>query len=564
MKFHHKIFFIGALVCFVLIILSANILYITPGKDFSITILHTNDTHGIVSHEPYLKTLADNKKKAGENVLLMSAGDVFHGQLIASLSKGLSILKIMNEVGCDYLAPGNHDFNFELIRVKELEAQANFKILSANITNKSDGQATFKPYDIKEIDGVKIGIFGLTTPETLVKTSGVKSVSQLNFENPIEAAKKTVAQLKSEGCKIIIAITHLGLCKSTTDLNVPSDNLARNVPDIDLIIDGHSHTVLKNGLKVGNTLIAQAGKHGENIGVVNIELKDDILSESAYLINLSEDKSIAPNQNILKIIQNENKKIEAIASEKIRTIDFDLEGERENVRKNETNLADLITDAMLSETNADLAIINGGTIRASIKSGEVTKEDIFMIMPFENLLTIQKVKGTTILEALEHGVSQYPKCFGGNVHVSGIKFKFDDKQELGQKVFDVYFTKNNEKLNPDKEYILALNEFMVDGGDGYDMFEEKKDYCEYDSMTDVLIKYIQNLDDFKIYEKMQNRIKVQKKYNTLKNISSYTVQKGDTLYKIALRFKTTWPKLAQINSIKNPDLIYPGNIIKIS
>ncbi len=551
---------------FLATIMSANIFYVASAKDFSLTIFHTNDSHGTVSHEPYLKTLVDTQKSAGQNVITISAGDIFHGQLIASLSKGSSIVKIMNAVGYDYIAPGNHDFNYELEGLLNLQAQANFKILAANITDKSNGKLIFKPYEIKEIDGVKIGIFGIATPETLVKTSGIVSVSKLNFKDPVEVSKNIVKELKDNGCKIIIAITHLGLDKSSEDKN-RSDNLAENVDGIDLIIDGHSHTVLENGLKIGKTLIAQTGEHGKNIGVVNLELKDDLISESAYLINMEENMDIIPDENVLDVIENENEKVDELASQKVCDVDFDLDGERDHVRKNETNLTNLVTDAILNKTGADLVMINGGTIRTSLKKGAITKKDILQVLPFTNFIVTIKVKGSTILKALEHGVGEYPANFGGMAQIAGINFKFDPSQKKGERVFDVYFDKTNEKLDLEKEYVLATNQFMLDGGDGYDMFVDKKDYRQYNSIEEALMNYMTS-NDISSYAKVKERKTIANKPNTVLENNSvdnniYTVQKGDSLWKIAQKFKTTWQKLAKINSIKNPRLIYPGQVLKI-
>lgn len=557
MNSKQKHLFVGAISCLLLLILSASVIYTTSAKDFSLTILHTNDTHGIVSQEPYLKTLADSKKQNGENVLIISAGDIFHGQLIAQLSKGLTIAKIMNCTGYDYIAPGNHDFNYEVSGLKNIEAQANFKILASNVKNKSDGSNVFTPYDIKIIDGVKIGIFGLATPETLVKTSGRESITKLDFEDPIENAKKIVKQLKQQDCKIIIAITHLGLYDSS-DSNYKSDYLAQNVPDIDIIIDGHSHTALQNGLYVKNTLIAQTGEHGKNIGIVNLSIKDGKLEKNAHLINSDEYTKVTPDAEILQIIQNENKKIENLVNEKICTINFDLDGERQNVRTRETNLTDLITDAILDKTQADLVLINSGTVRGSIKAGTITKGDVYKILPFTNFVVkLEKVKGSTILKAIEHGVSQYPKASGSNIQVAGIKFKFDPNQKENEKVFDVRFIKNNQEINSNAEYNLAINQFMIDSGDGYDMFTEKYNCQQYGTLENILIDYMQNLESFEKYSKVQNRIHVQTK------TQKYTVKKGDSLYKIAKRFGTTWQKLATYNAIKNPRLIFPGNIISI-
>jgi len=553
--------------CFLALFVCLNINFSVLAKDFSLTVFHTNDSHGNVGHEAYLKTLAEQKKQNGENVLILAAGDLFHGQLIASLSSGTSIVKIMNEVGYDYVAPGNHDFNYDLSGLENLISMANFKVLAANIINRSDNSYTLTPYDIKEFDGVKIGIFGLATPETLEKTSGMKSLEVTEFKKPVETAQKIVDELKSKGCEIIIAVTHLGLDKSSLDEN-RSDNLAKMVDGIDLIIDGHSHTVLENGLKINNTLIAQTGEHGNNIGVVNLKLNDDGLSKNAYLINVEKNKNnnIIPDKNVLEVINQENKKIEALTSQKVTEIDFDLDGERSHVRKGETNFSDLLADALFYKTGSDLVIINGGVIRSTIKAGAITVGDVYKSFPFENIIVTQKVKGSEILKALEHGVSQYPEDFGATVQVAGINFKFDPNKEAGSRVFDVYFLKDNQPLDINKEYVLTTDDFILDGGDGYNMFVKNKTYKEIGPLQDLLIDYMTE-SDLSVYSKKENRIQIGSKPDSnlnLDNNFSYRVQRGDTLWNIALKFNTTWQKLAYINKINNPDLIYSGTLLKVS
>ena len=540
-------------------------------KDFSLTVIHTNDSHGTVSHEPYIKTLAEQKKNNGENVLILSAGDLFHGQLIASLSRGESIVNIFNMVGYNYITAGNHDFNYGLDRLKEIESQGKFKILVSNVVDKATGANIFLPYDIKEIDGLKVGIFGLSTPETLAKTSGRKSLEGTEFLSPIETAKKIVNELKSQGCKIIIAITHLGLDDATLYEN-RSNSLAENVPEIDLIIDGHSHTELKNGLKVNNTLIAQTGEHGNNIGVVELKFSDSeknnsVLEKTAYLIKMSDNKDILPNKNVLNVIEEENKKIESFASKKVGKIEFELDGKREHVRTVETNFFDLLTDAILEKTKSDLVILNGGIIRDSIQAGEITVGDIYKSLPFENTMITQNIKGREILKALEYGVSQYPNVFGGNLQVGGIKFKFDPNKRAGERIYDIYFLDSGEKFDLDKEYNLATTKFTFEGGDGYDMFTKNESYTEYNSPQEMLIEYIKN-NDLEKYREVQDRIVAQKQNQERKNDLAkpieYKIKKGDTLWKISLRFKVSLDKLIKLNKIKNPDLIYPNHILKIS
>lgn len=505
-------------------------------KDFSLTVIHTNDSHGTVSHEPYIKTLAEQKKNNGENVLILSAGDLFHGQLIASLSRGESIVNIFNTVGYDYITAGNHDFNYGLDRLKEIESQGNFKILVSNVVDKATGENIFLPYKIKKINGVKVGIFGLSTPETLAKTSGRKSLEGTEFLPPIETAKKIVKELKSQGCKIIIAITHLGLDDATLYEN-RSDSLAENVPEIDLIIDGHSHTELKNGLEVNNTLIAQTGEHGNNIGVVELKLKKRGkkyvgLEKNAYLIKMSEQQDILPDENVLNMIEEENKKIEEFTSEKIGEIGFELDGKREHVRTIETNFFDLLTDAISEETKSDLVILNGGMIRNSIQAGKITVGDIYKSLLFENTIITQNISGGEILKALEYGVSQYPNVFGGNLQVGGIKFKFDANKRAGERIYDIYFLDSGEKFDLDKEYNLATTKFTFEGGDGYDMFTKNESYTEYNSPQEMLIEYIKN-NDLEKYREVQDRIVVQEQKNDLEQVPENEIENDAVLEQVA-------------------------------
>ena len=278
------------------------------------------------------------------------------------------------------------------------------------------------------------------------------------------------------------------------------------VDGIDLIIDGHSHTVLENGLEINDTLIAQTGEHGKNIGVVDLNLNDSGLSKTAYLINVEENKNnIIPDKKVLEVINQENKKIESLTSQKVAETNFDLDGERGHVRKGETNFSNLLVDALFYNTDSDLAIMNGGVIRSTIKSGSITVGDIYKSFPFDNIIVTQKVKGEDILKALEHGVSQYPEDFGATVQVAGINFKFDPNKKAGSRVFDVCFLKDNHALDLNKEYILATDDFIIDGGDGYNMLTKNETYTELGSLQDVLIDYVTKIN-LGVYSQKENRI----------------------------------------------------------
>ncbi|WMJ79170.1 5'-nucleotidase C-terminal domain-containing protein [Clostridium sp. MB40-C1] len=528
-----------------------------------VTVVHTNDTHSRVNEGKYdgmgfarIATEIKRLRNTNKNVLVLDAGDTLHGQTISTLNKGESIIKILNTIGYDAMAPGNHDFNYGQNRLVELSKMAKFPIISANIFKK-DGSSLLTPYIIKEIDGVKFGIFGLSTPDTTYMTNP-KNVEGLTFEDPVKTSEKMVSELKGK-CDIIIALSHLGVQGDYSSIKV-----AEKVKGIDIIVDGHTHTTLPEGKLVNKTLIVQTGDYDKNLGEVNLLFKDGkIDSVKASLFNkeqgmqLKEDKDI---KAIIEKIENENKKITSVV---IGKTNVKLDGERGNVRTKETNLANLITNAILDATKADLVITNGGGIRASIDKGEITKGHVITVLPFGNYVVSKEVKGSDILAALEHGVRLYPKENGGFPQVAGITFKFDPKQPVGKRVF--YVKVNGKNLDLNKIYKLATNDFMAVGGDDYSMLAKGKTLAEMPGLDEIVMNYIQkhgvttvNVENrVQIANKVSPQPKPDPKPQPPKN-KVYVVTRGDTLYKIGKKFGVKYTDIAKVNKIKNVNLIYVG------
>lgn len=478
------------------------------GASTKFTIVHTNDVHARVGVEPYVAELVKQKKAANENIILLSAGDVLHGQTIATLSQGKNIVDIMNAVGYDAMVPGNHDFNYGSDRLLELQKSMRFPLLAANVTKKLTGGNAFKPYIIKEIDGVKIGIFGLTTPETATKTNP-NNVRTLDFRDGYSAARITAKELKDKGCNVVIALTHLGLDKETWYYNRSS--AVATVPGIDVIIDGHSHTELPNGMTVGSALIAQTGANGDNIGMVEVEVVNGkVKTKTAMLLKTPTEenpiKGLPPEKKVSDLIAKLNIENEKITSEVVGYTPVYLDGEREHARMQQTNLGDLITDAMIDATGAQIAVTNGGGIRASIKAGNITKGDVLTVLPFGNYVVVKQVTGAQLKEALEHSVSAYPELSGGFLHVSGIKFTFDPGRKVGSRVTTLTLA-DGTPIDPNKSYSLATNDFLADGGDGYDVLNNGASEVAYSALDEVLIKYIQRYPS-RISGAASNRITV--------------------------------------------------------
>lgn len=469
-----------------------------------IAIVHTNDTHARIKDNisfAKIPTIVQNLKDEGKEVLLLDAGDTLHGLPIATVSEGESIIEVMNAVGYDAMVPGNHDFNYGYDKLKDLKENANFNMIASNVVKK-DGIKDFEEYIIREINGVKVGIFGLATPETKYK-SHPDNTKGIEFTDPVETAKEMVTQLKNEGADIIIALSHLGMDDETAE-NERSTTVAQKVDGIDVIIDGHSHTTLPKGKVINGTLIAQTGEHNKNIGVVDITIKDEKIKKVAKLITSEEAESFEEDENVKAIIEKIEKEYEEKTSHVIGETKVRLDGEREKVRAGETNLANLITDIMLKAGEADVAITNGGGIRASIEAGKITMGDVIAVLPFGNYLVVKEVKGSDILDALEHGTSSYPELSGAFPQVAGMTYKLDLTKEVGDRVFDVKV--NGEPLNRNKTYKVATNDFMAAGGDGYTSLKGGKLIVELPGLDEIVAEGIR---DMKIVEgKLDRRMTV--------------------------------------------------------
>ena len=558
----------------------------------TLTILHVNDVHGNVAGDDEsiigfekLKTKVDELKAENPNVLLFNAGDTLHGTTLATVSKGESIVNLMDAVGFDAMVPGNHDFNYGYERLLELTRMAKFEILGSNIVKEADGTSDFEPYIIKEFEGLKVGIFGLATEETKVKSSP-KNTEGIKFASPLETAEKIVKELEKEKVDVIIALSHLGIDEES---DITSIVVAEKVKGIDIIVDGHSHSTLPEGKLVGDTLIVQAHEWSKNIGKVEVEIEDGkTIKKTAGLIDFEAAKNIIPDPAIkaeIEKIEETNKELlqRVIGKTKVK-----LDGEREVVRGNESNLGNLLTDALIKVTGADVAITNGGGIRDSVPAGDITVGDVLTVFPFSNYPVVIEVNGATLLEALEYGVDAYPEVAGKFPHVAGMSYKIDPNKEVGNRIVDLMI--KNEKIDLEKKYKLVTNDFMAIGGDGYEMFKGTPILAEYPLLSEVLADYIEELGEIEpvvegrvvgipkeevvevpVLEEeaavVEDARPVEESVEVVEKpaatVKKYLVKSGDVLWKIAKKFDTTWQKLAEFNELKNPHRIYVNQEILI-
>ena len=572
-----------SLVLVLLLILSSfSFVFAEDAETTKITIIHTNDTHarlvGTGTEIGFAKiaTLIKEAKAANPNTLVLDAGDTLHGMPLVNISKGINSLRVLEEAGYDYMTLGNHDFNYGYERLLELKDMSTIEMISANVLK--DGKPLFTPYVIKEIAGVKIGIFGLTTPETAYKTSPA-NVEGITFADSVETSKKMVEELDDQ-TDIIIALAHVGLDESSV---ITSKAIAENVEGIDIIIDGHSHTRLETGMLVNDVLIAQTGNYGQSLGYINIEVKDgEVVSKTAELLPAADTADVTPDADVEKKLEEIKAENEAEFSKVVAKTDVYLDGVRENVRTKETNLGNLSADAARTATGADIAFVNGGGIREDIPIGDITKGKVAAIFPFGNIIQVKKITGEDLLAMLEVSVKGYPAANGAFLQVSGITFAFDPAKEEGAKVSDVIV--GEKPLDLAAEYSVAVNDFMAIGGDGYDMLKEYPVAAEFGTYEEIFGNYLNT--NGTAGSDVSGRIKVLETVveepapvepqpveepapvvpapvEPAPAEVTYIVIPGDVLWKIAEKYNLTYQELADYNNITNPHLIYPEQVLKV-
>ena len=472
----------------------------------TIKVFHTNDSHsrakevvdsktGELTNIGFarFKTFIDSQQADGK--LILDAGDTFHGMPFATIENGNSIAKILKAVGYDAISPGNHDFNYGYERLDVLSYRAGVKPLAANVT--IGGKNAFDKYMIKDIDGVKVGVFGLATPDTAYKTNP-KNVVGLEFgdkESLIALSQEMTDTLREKGCDVVIALCHLGVDPTS---EVMSSDIANGVKGIDLIVDGHSHTELNN-YKVGDTYIASTGNYLENVGMVTIKVKNgEVLSVEPKLYSAKDLKNIPEDSKVKSIVDRIDENQKSILNVVIGKTPITLDGQRETNRGGHTNLGRLIASAMLEETGADIALTNGGGIRATIEKGDVTKGDVINVLPFGNYIVTKQVKGQDIIDALNHGMKFGAGSFP---HFAGMTVEAKKMESVGEngvtitkgKVLSVLV--DGKPINPNATYTLATNDFMAAGGDGYTMLGSYPIENEFSALDEALIRYLSKVGD---------------------------------------------------------------------
>lgn len=477
----------------------------------SLVILHSNDVHGAIDGYATIAAMKASYEAAGAAVLLVDAGDYIQGDPSVSISEGATAVELMDLAGYDVVTLGNHEFDYGYANLKKLADSAKFQVVAANVLY--DGKTAFDANTVIEKDGKKIGVFGLVTPETATKAhpGKIQGVTFLSGADLVACAKEQVAALEAKGCDVIVCLGHLGIDAESTGNR--SIDVLEKVDGIDVFIDAHSHSTLadyqklvKDGVVNGAT-VTSTGTKFANVGVVTIAADGTVTAENVPLdkAGVTPVAAIADRAAAIKAdIETEYGKVFA-------KTEIDLNGEKApGNRTQETNLGDLITDAMLWQANSlgekvDAAITNGGGIRASIAAGDITKKDVNTVLPFGNTLYMVKVTGAELEKVLEASTCAAPDALGGFPQVAGITFvlntgtpfakgdAYPDSTYFAPKSVDrvTVLTVGGEAFDRDATYTIVTNDFLGAGGDTYYGF--KTSTIGYDlgvPMDEVLMDYI--------------------------------------------------------------------------
>jgi 2',3'-cyclic-nucleotide 2'-phosphodiesterase (5'-nucleotidase family) len=475
-------------------------------EQIELTVLHVNDLHGyvlprkdksiddqaLIGGAAYLaRMIQDQTAKNPEGTLLLSAGDMFQGTPVSNVFRGQPVIDLMNLLQFDAMALGNHDFDWGQDILKSLSFSATFPFLSANIRDRQGLLPTgIGAYTLAMRKNLKIAIVGVTTPDTAYTTKPTH-VRGLTFLDPVEMLPGVLAEVRDKGAALVIVLSHLGFDAD--------QDLAQKVAGIDVIVGGHSHTAVVDPVAVGQTIIVQAGCYGTYLGVLQLRIEPETGRIMEYT-GKNELKTVfagagdAKDDRIDSLINKYNDQIKAEFGRVVGETSVDLVRRRYG----ESNIGNLICDALRESINAEIAFQNGGGIRTDIATGKITMEQLFTLLPFDNISIAMDLTGRQILEVLEQSGTLQHEI----LQVSGMTVTYDLTRPPGARI--VSATVGGKPLDAGAKYRVATNDFLAAGGDKFLIFKEGKNVIYGEPFKNLLVAYLQK--HIPVNPRVENRI----------------------------------------------------------
>jgi 5'-nucleotidase/UDP-sugar diphosphatase len=437
-----------------------------------LAVLHFNDFHGQLESYSDPDTganvggiarlaVAVEKVRAedpGRQVLLLFAGDLLQGTLTSSLFLGVPDVVFLDELGVDAAVVGNHEFDYGQDAFRHLAALAHFPFLTANVQTVSE-PLPVKPYLlISKPGGPKVAILGLTTRE-LTTTTHPRNAVGIRVEDPLMVARRLTPSLREKG-DMLIVLSHMGIADDR--------ELAREIPDIDLIVGGHNHNLYAQPVMVGNVAIVQAGERGRWLGRMDLACSHGRMVRTGYQM-LSMDAAVPQDPEVAAEVARVVAEADKGLTHEVGRTKVALSARREDIRRRESAFGNWVADLAREITHADAALINGGNFRAGIPAGPVTLKQIYEAFPFRDELVVGHLTGAQLIEALQRSASLSPEDNpGGFLQVSGLRYSIANGSLESA-------TLANKPIDPTRRYLVVVPDFLAEGGDGYAMLEDMQD-----------------------------------------------------------------------------------------
>lgn len=433
----------------------------TASETIQLDILHVNDMHGfleptkdpkgpgMVGGLPRVKTVIDRARADNpEGTLVLNAGDIAEGTMVSYLTRGRSVAEALRAFDFDALALGNHDFAWGQAALGGMMGALGCPILAANVVKTSDGTVMdgAQPYLVKDVKGVKVGIIGLDTPAMRHYVAEEK-LQGLDFLDGVGTVQKYLPEVRAKGAEVVVVLSHMGFeedCK-----------LAKAVPGLDVIVGGHSHTELHEGHREGDTLIVQAGGLTKFVGRATLEFDPAtrrVVGQRAQLIPVKVD-GVHPDAEVQAIIAPYLREAQQVGARVMGHAEADLpHAHREAAKLNQIH-----ADSILRASGAEFGICNSRTLRANVREGDVTYQDLYSALPFtEENYVVMRARGSQVLAEIEDDLRDKATELAVP---AGLSYAYDPQRPEGQRVVSATLA-DGKPLDPDKEYTIVLNETM--------------------------------------------------------------------------------------------------------